>query len=203
MIKNKQQLILGSQSPRRKELLSHLDINFQIETSNVLEVSDETCPQTFCEDIAKLKGIDIWNKKVRQNVLLVSSDTIVCIDNEILGKPSGVNEAREMLQKLSGRTHKVVTSVFIKSNDKEHVFSVESLVTFDDIDKSTLEYYLLSEESLDKAGSYGIQGKGLSFIRHLEGSYSNVVGFPLSDFVRELKSFLEVEGEDNWRECFV
>lgn len=195
--------VLGSASPRRKELISHLDIPFTIETSFAEEVSNSIEPKKFCEDIAKLKGEDVWSKKTRERELLVSSDTIVCIHDEILGKPKDREEAKVMLLKLSGETHKVITSVFIKTKKKEKVFSVESLVTFDTIDDETLELYLDSSDSLDKAGAYGIQGKGLSFINHLAGSYSNVVGFPLSDFVRELKEFLDVDPNGSWRDYFV
>lgn len=202
-ILDKFELVLGSQSPRRKELMSWLDIPFSIVTSDVEEVSNKKVPQDFCEDIAKLKGDDVWSKVNNQNALVVSSDTIVCTEDEILGKPKGTDGAREMLLKLSGTKHKVITSVYLKTHSKNHIFSVSSEVTFDKIDSATMENYLKSGESLDKAGAYGIQGKGLVFISHLKGSYSNVVGFPLSHFVDELCGFLNIEKEDNWRNCFV
>lgn len=199
----KYELVLGSQSPRRKELISWLDIPFQIVTSDVEEVSNKTTPQDFCEDIARLKGDDVWSKVNNKSALVVSSDTIVCIESEILGKPKNKDDARKMLLKLSGSKHKVITSVYLKTNYKTHTFSVISEVTFDKIDPQTLEHYIASNESLDKAGAYGIQGKGLVFISHLEGSYSNVVGFPLSHFVDELCGFLKISKEDKWRDCFV
>ena len=196
-------MVLGSQSPRRKELMGWLDIPFDIVTSELEEKSSETIPQSFCEDIAKLKGDDVWNKVNNKKSFVVSSDTIVCIGNEILGKPKNSVEAKEMLLKLSASTHKVITSVYLKTHEKSHVFSVSSEVTFDNIDPYTMDLYLASGESLDKAGAYGIQGKGLAFISDLRGSYSNVVGFPLSHFVKELCRFLNIESEENWRDYFV
>jgi septum formation protein len=199
----KYRLVLGSQSPRRKELLGWIDVPFDIITSQAEEHSDAKDPVKYCEDIAHIKGQDVFSKlEDKSSSLVVSSDTMVFLGDEILGKPKDRNQAKEMLQMLSGQTHKVVTSVLLKTAEKEKVFSIESHVTFDNIDPKTLELYLDSEESLDKAGAYGIQGKGLIFISHLEGSYSNVVGFPLNDFIRELKIFLEV-GSDDWRQYFV
>jgi septum formation protein len=197
------EMILGSQSPRRKELMGWLDIPFKIVTSDVEEVSSETIPEKFCEAIAKLKGEDVWLKTNNENAFVVSSDTIVCTENEILGKPKDRASAKEMLLKLSGRTHQVITSVYLKTHMKNHIFSVSSEVTFDKIDSNTMELYLASGESLDKAGAYGIQGKGLTFISNLRGSYSNVVGFPLSHFVNEMCLFLGLDNEEKWRECFV
>jgi septum formation protein len=195
--------ILGSQSPRRKELIGWLDIPYSIITSDVDEVSTSEDPQDFCEDIARLKGIDVWEqaKDKHENAFIVSADTMVFLDDLKLGKPQTREEARSMLLLLSNRTHQVITSVFMKTKDKEHTFSVSSDVTFDPIDERTLELYLDSRDSMDKAGAYGIQGKGLIFISYLKGSYSNVVGFPLATFKKELVKFVNVGNP--WRKCFV
>jgi septum formation protein len=134
---------------------------------------------------------------------------VVELEGRFYGKPRDKKDAREMLSELSGREHRVVTSVVFKSLDpldrkeRTHSFSVETFVTFCEIKEDVMKPYLESDESLDKAGSYGIQGKGLLFVKSLKGSYSNVVGFPLEEFVHQLKSFLIPQGDQSsWRECF-
>lgn len=210
-------LVLASQSPRRKELLEWIDIPFEIHSEDIEEVSDLVHSQEICEDIAKQKGVAVY-RTLESNIefgntyfpLVVSSDTMVCLGDKIYGKPKDVNGARKMLLELSGQSHEVITSVYICFKDKktgelkEVVFSGKTQVTFENIDEDILELYLASGDSLDKAGSYGIQGQGLSFISKVEGSYSNVVGFPLSDFISELKDILgyskNTKGE--WRSEF-
>ncbi|OUR98505.1 septum formation protein Maf [Halobacteriovorax marinus] len=210
-------LILASGSPRRKELLGWIGVPFEVISSDVEEVTSEVDPVAVAEDLAALKGRDVLSKLSQRSdfsktyfPFIVASDTIVTLGEKIYGKPSGPEGARKMLLELEGKEHSVVTSIFMSCFDfeeskmKEMVFSCRSEVTFEKIDKDLLDLYIKSEESLDKAGSYGIQGQGLSFISNLNGSYSNVVGFPLSDFLREFKKFLghanSVHGE--WRELF-
>ena len=205
MESSKIELILGSQSPRRKELIGWLDIPYQVVVSDVEEKSNEVSAIKFCEDIARLKGQDVWTKchQDTENPLVVSADTMVFLGDEKLGKPKNRQESRDMLDRLSGQSHKVITSVFMKNKVRHHTFSVESHVTFDSIDEVTRDLYVASGEGDDKAGSYGIQGKGLVFISRVEGSYANVVGFPLSHFKKELLSFLELENSSKWRSQFV
>ncbi|WP_127718153.1 nucleoside triphosphate pyrophosphatase [Halobacteriovorax sp. HLS] len=204
------QLILASGSPRRKELLSWLDVKFTIISSDVEEVTEKIEPVEVAQDLAALKGRDVFSKIDRlqfPNPIIISSDTIVTYNGLIYGKPKNKASAREMLLELEGKTHEVITSVFFLKSDLhsgeviEKVFSVSSKVTFEKIDRDLLDRYIESGESLDKAGSYGIQGRGLSFISNLDGSYSNVVGLPLSDFFREFKAFLGFENSINgeWR----
>src|SRR5690606_5684391 len=129
----------------------------------------------------------------RENYLVISSDTIVCLGDVIFNKPKDRAEAKFFLQELSGKTHIVRTAVaFHASHKPAHSFVVETKVTFDEISNEILEHYLNTNDSLDKAGAYGIQGPSLSFISKIEGSYSCVVGFPLSDIVRELKRYLNI-----------
>lgn len=214
---NRYSLVLASGSPRRKELLGWLGVPFEVMSSNVEEITEEVDPILVAEDLASLKGRDILSLLSKQEnfsktyfPFIVASDTIVTLGKKIYGKPSGPEGAREMLLELEGKEHSVVTSIFMacydfeKSKIKEMVFSCKSEVTFEKIDRDLLDLYIKSEESLDKAGSYGIQGQGLSFISHLNGSYSNVVGFPLSDFLREFKKFLGHAESKNgeWRELF-
>jgi septum formation protein len=207
-------LILGSLSPRRKELLSWLDIPFEILGAEIEESSDELRPDLVCEDISYQKAQAIWQGPVQerleqgQSPFVVTSDTLVALGQEIFGKPRDKNEAREMLLKLSGKEHTVISAVTLMAEmlgeKKELTFSCQTKVTFDVISEDILIPYLESRDSLDKAGAYGIQGKGLTFISHLEGSYSNVVGFPLSHFISEFKNFLElpVGKESSWRSYF-
>ena len=210
-------LVLASQSPRRKELLGWLEIPFEIISEDIEEVSELKYPQEICEDIAKQKGIAVYNKLKQKDEfgknyfpLIVSSDTMVCLSDKIYGKPKDVNGARTMLLELSGKSHEVITSVYIGFNDKETgefkevIFSGKTQVTFDNIDEDILEIYLSSGDSLDKAGSYGIQGQGLSFISKVEGSYTNVVGFPLSNFLAQLKIVLghKEDNRGDWRAKF-
>ena len=207
-LKNKLQLILASQSPRRKELLGWLEIPFLTIPSNAEENSNASDSSLVVKEHTLIKGRDVFSKR-SGNVLVVSSDTVVEISGEILGKPKSKVESREHILKLANKTHQVHTGVAIlariESEIFEHYFEVISKVTFDEIDEGLLEDYIECGEGMDKAGAYGIQGRALSFISYLEGSYSNVVGFPLSDFVRELKSFIECHielNQKNWRSVF-
>lgn len=210
-------LILASGSPRRKELLSHLEIPFEILVSDIEEVSVHTEPVAFGEDIASAKGSAVCDLlEAREGFgesyfpLVVAADTLVALNNKIYGKPSNLDEARKILRELAGETHQVVTSVFLAKRSpgkrawEQHVFSVSTMVTFKDMSDDILENYLATGDCLDKAGAYGIQKQGLTFVDRLEGSYSNVVGFPLSDFIDQLRDFLgfKDDREGLWRECF-
>jgi septum formation protein len=199
-------LVLASQSPRRKELLSYLNIPFEVCVSSVNEESEEKSPQQFCEVIAQKKGEAVFSElKKRMNwdksffPFVISSDTIVFANEKIYGKPSNVDEARNFLLELSGRSHTVYTAVHFcyldkkELKEKTHTFSCASQVSFDIITPEVLEQYLKTKDSLDKAGAYGIQGPSLTFISHLEGSYSNVVGFPLSHVVSHLRECLKTK----------
>lgn len=200
-------LILGSQSPRRKELLSHIGIPFEIRTADLDEVSNFTDPTDVVRDLAMQKGRAVveaikGNEFSGARPLVISSDTIVCHNNKIYNKPNDRDDARRMLSELSGQTHVVRTAVAFHSPGIEpHSFVVDAKVTFDMIADDVMEHYLDSGDSLDKAGAYGIQNGSLTFISRVEGSYSCVVGFPLSDVLCELKAF--VGGGDKWRERFV
>tara|TARA_R110000868_G_scaffold304021_3_gene564506 strand:+ start:1740 stop:2360 length:621 start_codon:yes stop_codon:yes gene_type:complete len=199
-------LILGSQSPRRKELLSYLGIPFDIHTADLEEVSDFTDPTDVVKDLALQKGravLESIEGKYPNDIspLIISSDTIVCLGNTIYNKPVDRADAKRILLELSGKTHIVRTAVaFTSPSRSAEVFSIDTKVTFDEISDDLLEVYLDTGDSLDKAGAYGIQGGSLSFISKVEGSYSAVVGFPLSDVVAKLKTYI---GQENWRACFI
>ncbi len=210
-------LVLASKSPRRRELLGWLEVPFEIHSKEIEEVSDKVSPIDVAEDIAWQKGEAVFNDlKMRKDFnqtyfpLIVSSDTIVTLNGKIYGKPKDVNQAKEMLIELEGKEHNVVTSVAILFEDKnsgefkKKVFSGETKVFFEKIDRDLLNQYLKSGDSLDKAGAYGIQGQGLTFISKINGSYSNVVGFPLTDFIASLKDILDFsnDSEGLWRKEF-
>lgn len=199
-------LILASASPRRKELLGHLNLPFEIIPSHEKEESNEQDPVKFSQEIALLKAQNVFQKMKSKNDIvpvIISADTIVVLDGQIFGKPKDRDDARQMLQNMSGKNHEVYTSVVLLSQDRKQIFSVKTSVTFDNIKTDLLESYLISGDSLDKAGAYGIQGEALSFISKIDGSYSNVVGFPLSHFVQELSQFLKINLDTNdWRRLF-
>lgn len=208
MLEKTFKLILGSQSPRRKELLAYLDIPFDIVTADLDEVSKHTDPDLVAKDLAKQKGdavLEQCREKYKDGAspLIISSDTIVCLGDEIFNKPENPEDAKRILMQLSGKSHIVRTGVAFTSPGLEtHTFVVQTKVEFDKISPEILESYIATGDSLDKAGAYGIQGPSLTFISKISGSYSAVVGFPLSDVVRELKAFV---GDDSatWRQRFV
>ncbi|HXH29805.1 MAG TPA: Maf family protein [Bacteriovoracaceae bacterium] len=213
MVNSKLQLILASASPRRKELLGHLKLPFEIRTCDVCEESAQTDPAAFSSEIAEKKAEAVVHVLQQgdpgKNFLVVSADTIVSLGEKIYGKPQNVAQARQFLSELSGRTHSVFTAVCVKligpAATTGFSFVDESRVTFDEISPELLERYLATGDSLDKAGAYGIQGPSLTFISNVSGSYANVVGFPLSRFVSETEKFLNgiFPKEATWFDCFV
>jgi septum formation protein len=173
-------LVLASQSPRRKELLGILGIPFSVIPSSIDEmpVPNES-PDDFVVRMAREKGMEVASR-VTQSVIL-SADTIVTIDNEILGKPTDHADARRILRKLSGREHWVYTAVCvidqISGQLQEGLESTK--VWFDAINEQQINEYLEREDVLDKAGEYGIQGYASIYIPRIEGNYFNVIGLPL------------------------
>lgn len=205
----KMKLILASQSPRRKELLEYLNIPFQILTADLEEVSRELIPSLVAMDIAAQKAEAIYKRYLSVAAeapipfFLLSADTIVLLGEKIYGKPTSVDDARDILSELSGRTHTVMTGVnfLYRTQDgqqKEHRFYESTAVTFNVITTQLMDNYLRTKDSLDKAGAYGIQGPSLTFIHSLTGSYSNVVGLPLDRVVTEIEKLLG----RNWRANF-
>lgn len=193
---SKFKLILGSQSPRRKELISWLKIKYEIVTADLDEISNEVSAERIAVDLAIQKARAVFEKcSSTDNNFIIAADTIVVLDNKIYGKPKDRADAEKILKELSGKTHQVITGVCFYFNNREHAFFDLTEVTFNSIDSNLLNNYLDSNDSLDKAGAYGIQGPSLTFISKINGSYSNVVGFPLDKVVTELQSLF---GND-WR----
>lgn len=186
----KTKLILASNSPRRKELLGGLGIPFEV---RVLQGIDESYPETVPTD--KIAEFIATNKAKAYDVaadeILITADTVVIVDGEILGKPADADDARQMLRKLSGKSHHVITGVSLKSYDKQKTFSVDTEVTFKTMSESEIDYYVTRYKPFDKAGAYGIQEWiGYIGVTSLRGSYFNVVGFPVQRIYDELcKSF--------------
>ena len=182
-------LILSSNSPRRKELLAGLDIPFEV---RVIEDIDESYPDNLpageiAEYIAQKKAAAY---KVGNDEVLITADTIVVLDDQILGKPADAEEAKQMLRSLSGKTHHVITGVCLKSRDQQHHFSVISEVTFKTLADEEISYYVENYKPFDKAGAYGIQEWiGYIGVTGLSGSYFNVMGLPVQRIYEELKKF--------------
>ncbi len=206
MEKIRLKMILASASPRRKELLGHLKIPFLVIAKNIPEQTHFKDPVNFSRHIAELKGEAVF-EEIHEDCMVISADTIVCLDTKIYGKPQDEAEAKIFLLELSGKTHSVFTavSVKIKLGDKmlHHSFVEESKVTFNKISPELMNRYLATKDSLDKAGAYGIQGPSLTFISKVEGDYANVVGFPLSRFVLECEQLLKpFTNGHSWFELF-
>jgi len=183
-------LILGSKSPRRSELLSQLGFEFEIRTKS----TDESFPLTLKSEevalfVAEKKASEMIAELKNEEVLLCA-DTVVVIDDLILGKPVDRNEAIEMLENLSGREHSVITGVVIISNEKKVGFSVITKVVFQPLSGEEIRFYIDNFKPFDKAGSYGIQEWiGYAAIQRIEGSYNNVVGLPTHEVYQALKNF--------------
>jgi len=180
-------MILASKSPRRREILETLGFKFEVVTPEIEEISDKEGVLEQIMDIALKKAAAVSEKYTSEFV--VSADTVVVIDDMVLGKPGSRDEAREMLQKLSGNTHEVITAYALKNRDRdiEMVKAVVTEVRFRKLDSQTIEWYLESGEPMDKAGAYGIQGKGAILVEKIMGDFFSVMGFPISDFVNNLK----------------
>ena len=181
-------VILASSSPRRKELLKLIFNEFEVCPSNVEEIVPKDLPSEKHPDfLAELKGEDISLKF--PDSLVISADTIVLCDGEILGKPRDKDSAFEMLNKLSGKVHKVITGCALFYNGKRAVFSVETDVEFYNLSNEEISNYINTDEPYDKAGGYGIQSNGALFVKGITGDYYNVVGFPVAELKRKLKDF--------------
>ena len=182
-------LYLASQSPRRCELLQQLGVKFKVWPANLPEVAKPgELPSEFVQRLAMEKARHVWqalNEAQRKPVL--GADTVVCIDNEMLGKPQTKQDGIKMLQQLSGRTHEVMTGVALVSQQHSVCVNV-SEVTFKSLTVAEIERYWATAEPVDKAGGYAIQGFAAAFIVHLVGSYSGVMGLPLYETAQLLQS---------------
>lgn len=184
-------IILASNSPRRRELLAGLDISFEVK---VIPGIDESYPEDLPavevpQYISKAKAY-AYLGMIDDDTMVITADTIVVLDNEILGKPVDDDDARRILHKLSGKTHQVITGVCLTSLDKQRVFAVTTGVTFKQFTEQEIDYYVSHYHPLDKAGAYGIQEWiGHIGVTALNGSYFNVMGLPVQRIYMEMQDF--------------
>ena len=182
--------ILASKSPRRQQLLRSLGIDFEVKTKEV----DETYPDDLFKNeipvyLARKKAKP-FKYNLCQNELLITADTIVYYENDVLGKPGNNEEARQMLQMLSGHEHQVITGVCLTSAKKQTAFFAVSNVQFKHLTENEIEYYITNFKPFDKAGAYGIQEWiGTIGITHIEGSFYNVMGLPIQKLYEEIQKF--------------
>lgn len=187
-------VVLASSSPRRAKLLKQINILFEVDPSNVDEngiiLSD---PVAIVEHLAKLKGRDVAAR--HKDSFIIAADTIVCLNDKVLGKPEDEEHAFNTLKTLSDKTHQVYTGVFLCSVDqsgnifKEFSFTERTNVTFGTLTDSEINHYISTKSPMDKAGAYGIQDDlGSLFVKRIDGDYYNVVGFPLHAFYQHVKT---------------
>jgi septum formation protein len=184
-------VVLASGSPRRKQLLQEMGIDFRIETRPVEEIiPDNYSPEDAALFLSKLKADAFDNSYFTSKTIIITADTIVALDNQTLGKPAGFDEAVMMLEQLSGKAHKVITGVTIRSAEKETGFIVSTKVYFKKLSMEEINFYVERFKPYDKAGAYGIQEWiGMIGITGIEGSYFNVVGLPVQKLYSELIKF--------------
>lgn len=181
-------VVLASASPRRKELLSLIIDDFEVIVSDAEEVLRENCDiQQEILRFAKEKAVDVL-QKTQGNCCVIGSDTMVILEGRPMGKPKDKEQAYEMLKALSGNTHEVMTAVCVVCSDGlEANEIIKTQVTFNDMTHEEIEGYIATGEPMDKAGAYGIQGKGAPFIKGIEGDYYSVMGLPVSTLYGMLK----------------
>ena len=182
-------IILASKSPRRRELMELLHIPFEVIVSDIDEQIDYT--NDLVKEIEKLsfqKAQAVF--KDHSDALVIGSDTIVKIGNDVLGKPKNIEDAKTMLKELSDNTHQVVTGVTILYKDKAETFSSVADVTFYPLSDEEIDAYVATNEPMDKAGSYAIQGDAAKFIRSIHGDYYTIVGLPIAELYHRLKKYL-------------
>ena len=182
-------IILASQSPRRKELLTLLGVNFEAIPADIQEQINLN--NDLVKEIEKLsyqKAFHIF--KDHNDSLVIGSDTIVKIGNDVLGKPKSYKQAKEMLETLSGNTHEVVTGVTILKGDVVETFSSIAKVTFYELTSREIDEYIKTNEPMDKAGAYAIQGIGAKFIKSIEGDYYTIMGLPIGELYHRLQKYM-------------
>lgn len=180
--------ILASGSPRRKQLLSDINLDFEcILADEEKNISKIHFSYELIEEIAKTKVLSVYEKVKNDEVIIIGADTVVVLDNKILTKPNDEQDAIDILKQLSNRTHFVVTSHCIKKGIKELVESVTSYVTFNDLSDKDIINYVKEKQPLDKAGAYGIQELPESFVKKVDGDFNNIIGLSTNKILEMLK----------------
>lgn len=195
----KKKIILGSASPRRRELLMQIGADFEVRVSNKEEVYHSTVPEEIVKELALMKAENVAEELAEENAsgavkstVVIGADTIVVLDGKILGKPADEEDAVRMLNSLQGRRHDVYTGVAVldyDENGEKHVYnySVGTAVYVNEMTEEEIRAYVETKDPLDKAGAYGIQGRFAAHIDRIEGDYYNVVGLPVSRVYRSLR----------------
>lgn len=182
-------IILASKSPRRREILETLGLSFEVVVSDADENTAEKDPARLVEVLSRIKGEAVRDRLREEgrdlsDTLILSSDTVVAIDGEILGKPRDAADARRMLRLYSGRTHEVLSGVCLIKGETVAVSHERTLVAFDEMSEEEITSYVEKNAPYDKAGAYAIQGAASAYIRGIEGDYFNVVGLPVHRMCR-------------------
>lgn len=187
-------VILASASPRRRELLSRLGVEFSVCVSEAEEKITKIHPGDIVEELSKLKAKAVFDQTTG-DVLVIGADTVVADSGKILGKPVNKADAASMLTSLQGNSHQVYTGVTlcIRQGEKVgfHTFHEKTEVTFYPMSPDEIDWYVASKEPMDKAGAYGIQGLGGRFVQSIQGDYNNVVGLPIARLYQELKDIFD------------
>lgn len=185
-------IILGSNSPRRRELLAGLNIDFEVDTANTFEeVYDPSTPHEHIPEVLSEGKSYGFHRNLEDDEILVTSDTLVLCGERVMGKPHSRDEATDMLRYLSGRSHKVITSITVRDNMRCSTLSDTSVVFFKELTQDEIEYYVDTFKPYDKAGAYGIQEWiGYIGIEKIEGSYFTIMGFPVHLVYQELIKFI-------------
>lgn len=183
-------IILASASPRRKELLEQIGLTFEVTVSNVPEVITKSEPSEVVEELSAQKAKAAAQAQMKEGAaIVIGADTIVCQDGKIMGKPKDKEDAAKMLKRLAGNTHSVFTGVtVIEEGVTVRTFSCETKVRVYPMTEQEIWDYIETEEPMDKAGAYGIQGRFAAWIEGIEGDYNNVVGLPVSALWQVLKA---------------
>lgn len=187
----KYHIILASNSPRRRELLGGLGLEFEVKVlPNIQEDYPAELPASQIAQYIASEKADAYRSMMKDDDLLITADTVVIVDDEVLGKPADAADARHMLNKLSGRKHQVITGVCLVTLQERRCFSVSTDVSFKALQDEEINYYIEHYRPFDKAGAYGIQEWiGYVGVTGLEGSYFNVMGFPVQRIYSELQTF--------------
>ena len=189
---NGKKIILASASPRRKELLAGLCVDFEVDTrNNFEEIYSSDIPHEEIPEVLSVGKSHGFHRRLEEDEILITSDTLVLCEGEVMGKPSSREEAYDMLKMLSGQEHKVITAVSIRNHERIVTFSDTSIVSFKSLTDNEIYFYIDTFKPFDKAGAYGIQEWiGYIGIDRIEGSYFTIMGFPVHLVYKHLQDFI-------------
>lgn len=195
---SKYEIILASASPRRKQLLEELGLNFTVQAVDVDESYPDDYPvEKVAQYLSEIKAAAFHVRKIKKNTIIITADTIVALGDKVMGKPKDAKDAYKILNELSGKRHQVITGVTLRTLDHRHSFSIRTDVYFKKLTNKEITYYVDTYKPLDKAGAYGIQEWiGHVAIDKIEGSYFNVMGLPTHRLYKELTTFIESQSDN-------